>query len=120
MSRPIACYYTNIRSLINKRDELKLLIEKSRPDVILLTETWLSSDIDDREIGLPDYAIYRQDRSNSIGGGVAILVQNRLRAFLRLDIKEATGFSEMVWCQVTTRLDKSILVGCVYRSPSAS
>ena len=53
------------------------------PDVIVLTETNLTQDFDDAELGLPNYIIYRQDRNSltihrSCGGGVLIAVDKRI------------------------------------------
>lgn len=40
----IKIFYQNIRSLKNKLEEVEILIEKYMPDVVILTETWLTND----------------------------------------------------------------------------
>lgn len=45
-------------------------------DVIIGTETWLSSDVADSELALhPSFKIFRKDRENSRGGGVIIAIR---------------------------------------------
>lgn len=52
-------------------------------DAFILTETWLSSDISNAELGFEGYTVFRRDRNNSTsnclrGGGVLIAVKNNL------------------------------------------
>ena len=65
--------YFNARSIINKIDELQLLIEAEHPDVIGICEMWLKDNILDNELIVNDYNIYGQDRVNKIDGGVLLL-----------------------------------------------
>ena len=52
------------------------LIESSKPDIIIATETWFTSQIHDAEyFDLDNFAIYRRDRgTDTAGGGVLIAV----------------------------------------------
>jgi hypothetical protein len=84
---------TNMPLDSNKLLELQSKIYKDKPDVIILTETWLSKEHLDNEI-LPDniYKIYRKDRSTRShppdpnnaskfrrkGGGVLIAVKTNI------------------------------------------
>ena len=43
-----------------------------RPDITCIVETWLSEDVMDNELSLPDYQVYRLDR-NGHGTVVALL-----------------------------------------------
>ena len=47
--------YYNARSLLPKFDELLILADSHNPDVICITESWLSVDIQDSEILIPGY-----------------------------------------------------------------
>ena len=62
------------RNLIPKLDELNAICQANKPDVRRV-ETWLSSDIFDSELFIPNYTIVRHDR-NRHGGGVALYVCN--------------------------------------------
>lgn len=59
----------NARSLHNKLDDLCVRVSDYDPDVIIITETWLDSTINDLAVRIPGYKLVRQDR-NSRGGGV--------------------------------------------------
>ena len=67
--------YCNCRSLIPKLDELRVICQAYKPDVVCLVETWLSTDIFVSELFIPNYTIVRHDR-NRHGGGVALYVSN--------------------------------------------
>lgn len=66
----------NARSLVNKRDELILLIDEHNPHIICICETWLTAD---RSFAIPGYKISRKDRDGA-GGGVLIGVKEYLAA----------------------------------------
>ena len=53
--------YYNAKSLIPKMDELRAIVESQRPSVICIVETWLSNEIRDQEISLPEYQVIRLD-----------------------------------------------------------
>ena len=48
-----------------------------KPDIICIVETWLSEDVTNNEILLPDYQVHRLDR-NRHGGGIALYVHDSL------------------------------------------
>ncbi len=70
--------YTNAQSLLSKVDELRINICDLLPDVISITETWLSEQIDNRELTIPGFRLFRKDRDNRKGGGVATFIKNGL------------------------------------------
>ena len=85
-----------IRSLRGKLDELNILISQcSNLHILAFTETWLNDNITDGEISLFGYSIYRRDRTNGIGGGIA---------FISRTLFPSSG--ERIW--------KGILLGNVY------
>ena len=71
---------TNCRSLVNKKAELINLLYSTKADIAICTETWLNSTISDSEICLDNYSLYRNDRTDRHGGGVAILTSNKFIA----------------------------------------
>ena len=52
----------NIRSLIRKLDDIKLLLHHSNLDLLLLNETWLNSSIGDPELNIDGCTCHRFDR----------------------------------------------------------
>ena len=53
----------------------------SNPDIVCITDTWLSPDILSSEVGIPDFTLFRADRSWH-GGGVAIYSKSSLSPVL--------------------------------------
>ena len=77
-SRIPSVFLTNVRCLRNKVDETSLKLRELSPDIAVLCETWLSDDIPDSSVSIPNYNVFRRDR-DSHGGGVAIFVVNTLK-----------------------------------------
>ena len=75
--------HLNIRSLLPKLDELRILARNTRAACICITETWLNNTVFDSEIQIAGYDIRREDRSRH-GGGVCIYIRSDL-AFNQLD-----------------------------------
>ena len=58
-----------------KFDQLCLYVESHNPNIICIVETWLSDDIPDHEIGIPEYQLFQQDH-NRHGGGVLLCIRD--------------------------------------------
>ena len=69
---------TNIQSLRPKVDELSVIAANLKVDIICLTETWLTNEIDDCLMNIPGYSIVRNDRRCRRGGGTTIYIRNGL------------------------------------------
>lgn len=65
----------NARSLANKKTDLEQLIYLYQPHIICITETWFNEKVN---FSIYDYNIYRKDRPNGRGGGVAIMVKREI------------------------------------------
>jgi hypothetical protein len=73
----LRCFYTNATSLVNKIDELKVLIhQKKRPHILLITETWFN---EKSLTSIAGYNAYLRNREQTIGGGVAIYVRTDIK-----------------------------------------
>ena len=46
------CVCLNTRSIINKKNELNIMVEDINPHIINKTESWANKDISDAELGL--------------------------------------------------------------------
>ena len=53
IKRPLRIVNVNCQSLNNKRGNFQNMVNSTRPDVLVATETWLSKDTKDGEIGDP-------------------------------------------------------------------
>ena len=52
----------NAQSLNNKKQELKMIVDKNRPLIIGVTETWADISEGDADYKLKNYVMYRDDR----------------------------------------------------------
>jgi len=57
--------------MVNKLDELFAVVSANSFEIVVITESWLCSQICDELIRIPGYVTYRKDRSNNQRGGVA-------------------------------------------------
>ncbi|KAI8516278.1 hypothetical protein Bbelb_048590 [Branchiostoma belcheri] len=101
--------YLNARSVKavnkhrNKLVQLESLIHLNSPDILAITETWLTSDIHDQEVIPPNYVTYRKDRQHVHDNKVGDLEPR----------------DEILVCEIhPPSLGKLALVLC-YRPPSA-
>ena len=88
-------------------------IDSNKPDITVGTETWLTAEIHDNEIFMPElcYTVYRHDRIGKRGGGAIILV-NKFTSVLRSDFNTNC---ENLWVQLNLAVAKSILIGVYYK-----
>lgn len=76
----MSLYYQNVRGLRSKTQKFLLASHASDFDVIVLTETWLSSTFLNNELFSTDFVVYRKDRYSdplaTVGGGIIIAVRS--------------------------------------------
>jgi hypothetical protein len=53
----LPCMYTNIASITAKLPSLQFYLQLKKPVCVFISETWLSSSIDDAVLGLNNYLI---------------------------------------------------------------
>lgn len=99
-----------------KREAISNL-SSSASNLLVLTETWLTNDVNDVELlaDLPNFNIFRKDREGSRGGGVLIAASQKLPCSV---INIATDL-EIVWLLCRART-KTVLLGVCYRPPRNS
>lgn len=62
---------TNARSVKNKLDEISLKLSSFKPQLMIITESWLSDELDDSYLVMSNYQILRKDRCSN-GGGILV------------------------------------------------
>jgi hypothetical protein len=103
----------NCQSLRAKQEAFKFLIAREDPDIILGTESWLSSTITSSECFPTDtYNIERRDRPSDPHGGVFIAAKKCLK--MKREPSYETN-CEIVWCKLEIRGNKSINIASYYR-----
>ena len=70
----------NAQSIRNKMDSFRALMAVEKPDIVGITESWISTDTTDfeGEYKLSGYKIFRKDRIERKGGGVLIYIKEGL------------------------------------------
>lgn len=86
-----------------------------QPSVVIGTESWLTDDVTDHEVFPDNLTCYRKDR-NSHGGGVFILVDQRISSS---KIEVELGSCEAVWYPLRLQNVKTLAV-CSFYYPPAS
>ncbi|BHF81444.1 hypothetical protein SprV_0702457400 [Sparganum proliferum] len=114
-SLKLTFYYTNVQSILPKLDELKIHICDLSPDVVSLTESWLSENVDDRELMLPGFQLFRRDRRERQGGGVVTYVKHGLLVSEKTE--QFACSAETIWLTIRVPGSQSLEVLTVYRPP---
>lgn len=109
--------YTNIQGLINNFNQLEIIAYTKTPDFIVLTETHLTTEIEEQEIRLQDYDNYITYSNSTRTGGIIIYFK---KAWKVTKIYEKMVESKFWISAYTAKLNKTqfIIMG-VYRSPSS-
>lgn len=108
-------FLTNVRAISNKLDEVTLSLRTHKPDIAVITETWLDNTTPisiSISISIQGYNIARLDR-NSRGGGILIYVADNL-SFNVLDLHSIPNISRSESEILPVIIDGSLLVVCLY------
>ena len=113
---------TNACHITNKIDELYGVVTNNNPEVVMVTESWLSPSIPDSAMTIGnEYTMFRRDRSTP-GGGVLAYVHQSIPVS-RLTTAEVDD-KEVLWLLLrpprTPRPFSSIIVAIVYYPPGQS
>ena len=113
---------TNIRGLYprNNKNKVPLLQEIAITDkvpLIVLTETHLHKGIQDEEIRIQHYEIFRTDRKDRSHGGIAMYIENSLAINTEILLSFSNGT-----CEIMSLFIKAInlVVAVVYRPPNTT
>ncbi len=110
--------HLNVRSLVPKLDMIKIWVNMTNADIIVLSETWLKKSITDDLIYIDGYKVYRTDWVGK-GGGVAIYVKSKFVSSAILSITRAKQFEVLAIKVGVSKVSNITVVGC-YRPPSAT
>jgi len=95
-----------------KQCRISNMLDSTKPDIIIGTETWLDSSIKSSEIFPRGYKIIRKDRVGSGGGGVLIAVASELNCE---EVPELDTNCEIIWVKLTLIGNGTVYVGSYYR-----
>ena len=112
----------NIRGMLSKRSLLLNLIEtsveNSTPDIVVISETWLTPN--SPMISIPGYNFVHKCREHKKGGGVGILVSDKLRSCELPSITSELADNEVVTVEVALRSGKRCIISSMYRAPNTA
>jgi hypothetical protein len=114
------CVYTNCLSISNKLSEIKQLSLDSQIHIFAFTETWLEHDVNDAEVAIPGFSIFRGDSSRGRAGGVAVYISNSLPGPILCTGFKTSHKCDAIWLQLSLRGTDVLLLGVIYKSPSIS
>jgi len=95
------------------------LIKLSEYDIVCVTESWATPLINDSELQIPGYTMYRKDRGtirDARGGGVLIYINANYVSLINdgLNLFKC----ETLWIKIITGMNGFFNLGVCYRSPN--
>ena len=116
--KQLSILYFNARSVKPKLDELKILVNDKKPNVIAVVESWLTEDILDSELAIENFDLIRFDRVNDLkirGGGVIIYIEKNL-SFINAT-SEVINNIDYGWIKIKGIGFETVVIGVFYRPP---
>ena len=112
----------NARCLSNKFAQLSDFVAEEDPDIITISESWLTSDIPSQEFTPANYCCFRLDRNinfytqgtyqRDARGGVLILAKSSLDPTA---LDEGSVEAEILWIKICPSQNTPIAIGVCYR-----
>ena len=110
----------NIRGISSKQSQLWYLIdnciENRTPDIIIISETWLTPF--SPQIAITGYDFCHKDQSTKHGGGVALLLSDRIRYKLVEDIRLTNATFKYLTAEITLLNGQKVIVSSIYWPPN--
>ena len=119
----LKCLYSNVDQLLNKMEDLKLLIASNEPYILMLTEVIpkrQANPIEESQKTLNGYVRHTNfeisDSNLGASGirGTAIFVKEELKG---RKVTMMNEFDDHVWIELQLKNNDKLLCGCIYRSP---
>ena len=104
--------HLNINSIQNKFDELKLINNKLRAGILVLTETKIDATYPDSQFKISNYRLYRKDRVKG-GGGILAYISTMI-PFRRLKLTKSYRTIETLPIEVKLGDSYAVVLG-LYR-----
>ena len=112
--------YYNVRSLLPKIDNLRILCCAYSPDIICVVESWLDSNISDQEISLQGYSIFRLDKSRH-GDGILLFIKSVFTCSVLFNGTAKFEFIVLsVKCNTISIVNSDFAIGLFYRPPDSN
>ena len=101
ISRAPKILMMNAHSIVSsgKMDDIRIHCATLKPDIVIITESWLSNVHDSCLFNIDGYSMFRCDRKNRIGGGVAVWVTSELQVSI-FEINAYPSFCECLFLKI--------------------
>ena len=99
----------NFQSVFKKREEFWCLVDATKPDIIIGSETWLNPEKGAAEFFPPNYSLYRKDRIDGYGG-----VLLGIHSSLISQEVSIVSTAEFIAVKLSDQKD-DIIIGAAYR-----
>ena len=115
----LSVIHINVRSLQRNFDALQLLLSslKTKPSIILITETWLDPSLS-KSYMLDGYQLEVSSQLVHRGKGTAMYICSSLPYSRRRDLESSNEQYQTVFVELKTSCNKLAIIGTAYRSPS--
>lgn len=110
--------HLNIRSVFTGFNDFSNLVLEKNFDVVILTETWLSDDVNSEVIAIPGYAFYRRDRQGR-GGGIGAYVKLTYSCQELIFDFLVSEHLEYLFIKINLR-SFTLVIGSFYRPPNTN
>ena len=90
-----------------------------KPDILAITETWGRPALTDALLTPSGYSLFRKDRQDRLGGDVTMFIRSQLVPVAYVIPDVLNKFEDSVWAVVQVSFTKTLLFGCIYRSPTS-
>ena len=122
--------HLNVRSLVRKIDQVRMLLYGSTVDIVTFSETWLRQHLKSQLVHLDGYKSFRLDRETKVGikgkkkrgGGLITYVNSKHASSTELleDLAISKDYMEAQWIYMHRPHSKDICVCNMYRPPNGN
>ena len=114
----------NVRGLLGKIEDIRLLLRRSQVDALLLSETFLHSGISDAELAIEGYTMSRLDRAPNVGkkgGGGLVAYTTTGCDFEYVNEWETSEPNiEAMWLKLKLKDTRDTYICNMYRAPDGT
>ena len=106
---------------MKKRLELEVIVKKFGYKIIAVTESWTTPEINDCELSLEGFVLFRKDRNeikHGKGGGALLYVSNDIKCVAIDKLNHLK--CESLWVELQEHTGASLTLAVCYRSQSAA
>ena len=116
-SKGFTIAHINVRGLLNKIDQIRLLVNNYKFKILHVSETFLTKNTVSNLISIPDYNIVRRDRLGKHGGGLVSYVHSSVAYKILENLNNL--LPETISLEISIPHSKPFLTLAIYRPPNS-